>query len=271
MTRAALVAVATVLALAGCGGDSSGDSADAGGVLAETASNLGKIRSGDLTLDLRVSSDENEAGFRLEGPFALAEGADALPVAELEYTQVAGDEEATVTFVSTGDRAWIVANGEAQELSGAQLEQLRGSGAGGREGGGALGQLEIGDWFVEPELSDGGEVGGAETDKIGSELDVVAATRDFLQLADAFGAGGTSLDGGGEEQLRRAVASARIEVWTGKQDRLLRRIVTDVAFEAEPPPELEGLYGTLPGAEVRLELGVSDPNGDVTVEPPDGV
>jgi hypothetical protein len=269
VSRAALLAVATVLALAGCGGESSGDSADAGGALAETASSLGKIRSGDLTLDLRVSSEENEAGFRLEGPFAFAEGADALPVAELEYTQVAGDQEATVTFVSTGDRAWIVANGEAQELSGAQLDQLRGSGVGGGEAGSALGQLEIGDWFVEPELTDGGEVGGAETDKIVSELDVVAATRDFLELAGALG-GGTSLDDGSEEQLRRAVASARIEVWTGKEDRLLRRLLADVAFEAKPPPELEGLYGTLPGAEVHLEFGVSDPNGDVTVEPPDG-
>jgi hypothetical protein len=269
--RAPLLTLALVLALAGCGGETSGSSSPED-ALAETAANLGEIRSGELLLEVTASADEDEVGFRLEGPFAFAESEGELPVAELEYTQIAGDREATVTFVSTGERAWVVSDGEAQEITEtAPLESLRGSGSGGGGGGPGLGELGIGDWFVDPEISDGGEVGGAETDEISSELDVVAAANDLLALLQALGRDGPEeLDERSAEQLRRAVESATVEVWTGKEDRLLRRLVADASFEAEPPEELRDALGDVPRAALHLELGISDPNGDVSVEPPPG-
>ena len=83
MRRVALLPL-VALALAGCGGDSSGDEPRA--ALRETAAKLGDIRSGDLELRLVVRSEDAEAGFELDGPFAFATSEDALPVAKLEYT-----------------------------------------------------------------------------------------------------------------------------------------------------------------------------------------
>ncbi|MFL5980545.1 MAG: hypothetical protein ACJ74R_02405, partial [Gaiellaceae bacterium] len=76
MRRAALLALAASLAFAGCGGGHAHD------VMSETAGNLGKIRSGDLTLRLVVSPREGtkgRIGFELHGPFALRRG--SLPIA----------------------------------------------------------------------------------------------------------------------------------------------------------------------------------------------
>ena len=68
MTRRSLAGVFALVALAsaGCGGSEP----SANDVLAETAAKLGEIRSGDLELRLVVRSEDAEAGFELDGPFA---------------------------------------------------------------------------------------------------------------------------------------------------------------------------------------------------------
>ena len=105
---AALLA-ALALGAAGCGGESGGGGS-ATDALAETAENLGAIESGDLSLRLVVASDGTDVGFELDGPFALAEDG-GLPVAEIEYTQLAGAEEETATFISTGEKAFVETEG----------------------------------------------------------------------------------------------------------------------------------------------------------------
>jgi hypothetical protein len=266
MRRFALVSVVLALAVGGCGGsESSSDPSDA---LADTARNLGEIRSGKLGLRLTAGSDGDEAGFVLEGPFAFAESADELPLADLEYTQAAGAESETVRFVSTGQQAFVVVAGQAYELPEDRVATLRGTGAG-TGGADGLAELRIGDWFLDPELSDGGAVGGAETDRIRAGLDVVATANDLLELAGALGSdAGGPLDGDSGEQLRRAVESATVEVYTGKDDRLLRRLIVEASFRAAPPPELDEAFADLPNADFRLELTIADPNSDVEVEGP---
>jgi hypothetical protein len=261
--HALLVCLAALTAgLAGCGG---GSSSGPGGALADTAKNLGDIRSGDLTLEILASSGESRAGFTLKGPFAFAESADALPKAELEYTQIAGSQNASTTFVSTGDKAFVKTDAGTFELSDAQVASLRGSGASGGDGSGGLDELRIESWFVNPKVTDGGD----GTDTIHSDLDVVAAANGLMQLTGGLGTGaGGQLEGRSAEQLRQAVGSATIDVWTGKEDRLLRRLVIALHFEAKPPPELEGLFRNVAPADFRLELGIARPNEQVTVEEP---
>jgi hypothetical protein len=264
MTRLALVSALVAHVAGGCGGSSS----DPGEALAETAANLDEIRSGTLGLRITVGSDGEEAGFVLQGPFAFAESADELPLADLEYTQAAGAESETVRFISTGERAFVVLGDQAYELPEEQVATLRGTGAG-ADGAEGLEELRIEDWFRDPELSDGGEVGGADTDRIRAGLDVVATANDLLELAGALGGDVAGrLDGDSAEQLRRAVESASVDVYTGKDDRLLRRLLVAATFRAAPPPELEEAFAGLPGADFRLELTIADPNEDVTVEEP---
>jgi hypothetical protein len=239
---------------------------DAQEVLSETAANLGKIRSGDVSLRLAVAARGGErAGFELEGPVALAERG-KLPVAEVEYAQLAGDERATVTFVSTGERAFVGIGDDVYALPSEDVEDLRGE----TVGAGGLDELRIEDWFQKPELSDGGDVGGVETDRITADIDVVAAANDLLELARQLGAANVeTIEGASAEQLRRGVEAATIEVFTGEDDRLLRRLVIDARLRADVPPEVEDALGTFGGARFTLELGIANPNRPVSVEEPE--
>ena len=263
MTRRSLAGVFALVALAsaGCGGSEP----SANDVLAETAAKLGEIRSGDLSLRLVVSAEEKDVGFELKGPFALAENG-ALPVAEVEYTQIAGSRSATATFLSTGEEAFVRVDGNTFELPAAEVERLRASGGGSGEG---LGELRIDDWIGDPKLETGGEVGGAETDRLTATLDPVAVANDLLALAAELGGGrATRLEGADAEQLRRAVESSRIEVNTGRDDRILRRLVLEADLRANVPEELKSALPALPSAHFEFRLEIANPNKRVEVEAP---
>jgi hypothetical protein len=258
-----LLAALLALALTGCG--DSGPSS----VLQETSDNLSDIRSGDLALRVLVEGGGKQAGFELKGRFALADEGE-LPVADLDYTQIAGDQEETVTLISTGAKAFVAIGGEVYELPERQTASLRSAG-GQVSGDSGLGSLDIGGWLLEPRFSDGGKVGGTETDRIQANLDVVRAANDILALvAGLDGSEATRLEGRSAEQLRAATKSATIDVFTGKEDRLLRRLVIDAKLGAHVPAALQEQLGELGKARLTFELGIADPNGDVKVQEPKG-
>ena len=249
-----------VLALAACGGG--GESAT--DVLGETADNLGEIRSGDLTLELLFSTNQGQQqGFTLKGPFSL-EG-ERLPVAELAYTQVAGDQQAQLTFLSTGEEAFVEVNDVAYELPGdveREIEQATAE----LETDGLDEQIELGDWIENPKRSEGGNVGGAETDKIVADLNVVNVVNGLMEIAAAFNGSKArpEIEGQSAEQVQNSVENARIEVYTGKNDRLLRRLLLSIAFSPDAPADVKRVLGV----DVRFEFGVADPNKDVEVSAP---
>lgn len=260
MKRAA--ALLTVLALAGCG------ESDAQRILSRTADNLGKIRSGDLVLRLVVSPREGtkgRVGFALRGPFALRPG--GLPVAKIAYTQIAGDREGTATFVSTGTKAYAEINGKAYELPSESAEVVRRA-AGGGAGSGGLGRFEIDSWVDHPVVTDGGYVGGAPTDHVSAELDVVAATNGLLQLLRELGRAAPTIEGDAAKQLEDAVESSSFDVWSGIQDHLLRRLVLKADLGFDVPSSLQRVLGDVVGAKVEFELAISKPNRPVSVPPP---
>ena len=259
--------VALSLALTGCGGGEA--SAPAGDILSETASKLGEIRSGELELKILVeprgNSDE-EFGFEVTGPFELA-GTGELPKADVEYTQTANGESETVRVISTGDEAFVEVDDETYELSDAQEAELRSTGG---ELSGGLEKLGVDDWIVDPDASDGGNVGGAETDKVTGELDLVAIVNDLGEVARSFGASSapelSSADG---ERLSDAVEETTFELYSGKDDRLLRRLLleADVAFQVAP--QLREALGDFAAAKVTFELEIANPNEPIEVEAPE--
>lgn len=255
-----------VLPLAGCGGGGSG----AQEALSETAGKLGEIRSGTLTLRVLVEGTgqfQGEAGFELEGPFDLGETG-KLPQANIEYRKTAGSQQAEATFISTGEKAFVKVGGQTYELPDSMVADLRAR-EGGFDGEAGLGELDIGDWMVDSRMSDGGEVGGAETDRIRSRLDVVVAVNDLLEVASRLGVADLGrLEGRSAEQLRRAVKSSSIDVWTGKDDRLLRKLEIRADFGSSGPSELEQALGDLGGARVTFLLEIANPNEPVHVEAP---
>jgi hypothetical protein len=262
MRRAASLLVLVAL-LAGCGGSGRADQ-----VLSDAAGNLGKLRSGDLTLRLVVSPRDGKKGrigFELRGPFALRPG--TLPVAEVAYTQIAGAHEATATFISTGAKAFAVVNGKAYELPASSTNAVR-QAAGGPGGSNTFGQLRIDNWVKHPVVGDGGEVGGAPTNRVSGDLDVVAAANGLLDLVRQLGRAAPTIEGDQAKQLEKAVKSSSFGLWSGRDDHLLRRLLLKADLGLDVPPSLRRVLGDVVGAKIDFELAISNPNKPVSVAPP---
>lgn len=257
--RSSLLLGALAAALAACGGDGAEE------VLGETAANVGQIRSGVLDLALVVEPHDGEPfGFEIRGPFSLA-GDDGLPVLDVEYTQIANGERASVKLVATGGKAYAVVDRQAYELTDEQASSLRGAAAGAR----GLEELALDDWIVDPEIGDGGVVAGDETERVRGEIDVVAAANGLLELARSFGTDLPAIEGTHAEQLADAVRSTLLEVHTGKDDRLLRRLLLEADFGLDVPRDLRAALGDVVGARVSFRLAVVKPNTEVRVGAPD--
>lgn len=244
--------------------------------LSETADELGAIRSGELDLEVVLAGSEElgggDVGFRLSGPFALGEPSE-LPVADLSYTQLAGQEEGGGQFISTGDQVFVELEGTTYELPKEQVEALRvPEDAGSDDSISLLGNLELAEWVQDAEVADGGEA----TERISGEVDIVKAVNDMLATASQFGAsefqGLSALEGEDAEQVRNAVSSATIEVVTGSEDRLLRDLQVKVTFSVPEDVELDESIKALLGSELSIGLSIANPNEPVEVDaPPDAV
>ena len=266
--RLALVIAACLLALAGCGGDEGDDARTA---LDETARKLGQIRSGELSLSMRLdgrgAKAEAPVGFELDGPFALArEG--GLPVARLRYTQIAGEGRGTATFISTGEDAFVEVAGKAYELDDAQARELVGRAAGGEGGKGGLGGLDLSSWVRKPKLVGTEQRDGVETDHLTAELDAVRALQELGGLAGAVGADAGRLDRETAERIRDAVRDAKVDVWTGREDRLLRRLELSASLELDVPEQVREALGDLVGGDLSVSVQVGKLNRPVTVDAP---
>src|SRR5438128_935023 len=68
-----------------------------------------------------------------------------------------------------------------------------------------------------------------------------------------------ALTKGDRERLQDAVRSSRIEVVTGRKDKLLRSVhfTADLGFDV--PPDLRAALGRLVGAKLELELKLANP------------
>jgi hypothetical protein len=180
---------------------------------------------------------------------------------------MANGQQATARLISTGTKAYVQVGSTAYELPAAQTEELRSATADLRRQGG-LAQLDVADWIEQPELSDGGDVGGTSTDHVQADLNTAAAVDDLLRLAHGFGTAGPSLDPSSRKRLVAATKSASIDLWTGKKDRLLRRLDIKADFGLAVPDALASALGTTVGAAVDFTLQIDDPNKAVHVSAP---
>jgi hypothetical protein len=260
--RRAACLLALVALAPGCGGGG------AHKIVSDTAGNLGKVRSGDLTLRLVVSprqGTKGRIGFELAGPFALRAG--ALPLAKIAYTQIAGAKKATATFISTGSKAYAEVNGKAYELPQSSTASIK-QAAGGSGSSNTFGQLRIDDWVKHPKVTRGGDIGGAATDHVSGGLDVVAAANDLLDLVRQLGRDVPRLEGDQAKTFQDAVKSSSFDLWTGHDDHLLRRLLIKADLGLDVPQSLRRVLGSVVGAKIDFELSIAKPNTPVSVAPP---
>ncbi len=257
--RLRFAAAAALALLAGCGG---GGAETPSQTLSKTADNLGKIHSGVMAVDVSAKGSgggaKADVGYKLAGPFALGDGG-KLPVARLQYTQRSGGQQATATFISTGSEAFVETGGKARRLPDAQANQLRAA-AGTVSSNGGVKKLRLDSWMRDPKRSAGPPVGGDKTDRITARVLVAKALADL----------GAPLDARGAKDVERAVKDARVEVLTGADDRLLRRLTLDLTLGLNVPAGLKAQLGKLVGGKIRLAFEISHPNRKVQVAAPAG-
>jgi hypothetical protein len=258
--RVALASIALAAALAGCGATSADD------VLERTSANVARVRSAELGLRLVLEprSGRGRVGFDLRGPVELRRG--RLPIARLAYTQIAGPREARATFLSTGSATFVDVAGTAYRLPQRQADALARSAGQIRSGR----TLALGRWLADARVEDGGELDGTATDHVSATLDAVAALRDIFAAAAAAGADVPDLAGARSDELRHAIERSSIDVWSGHEDRFLRRLRLRIAFRVAPPRPLQHQLGRLVGGRLAFDVDLTHINQPVRVEAPAG-
>ena len=267
MSRSKWLGAVLVLCLAAC---SKSPATDA---LAEAASKLDEVKSGDLTLRLSATSQgvsEATVGFALQGRFALPRPG-GLPVAEMTYTRIQGTEQTQARFISTGSKAFVELDGTLYQLGPAQTAALGAPAS--ASGGNPLAKLGLDDWVVNPRLSNGGAIQGDAVDRVSGRLAVANAVNDLLELAKALGSQAAALPqitGQAATRLERAVRSSTFEALIDRASHHLRRVVMTVDFTAAAPPSLRPALQTLAGVKVTFELDLNRVNQPVQVAEPQG-
>jgi hypothetical protein len=247
--RALFLIAATALAalaLAACGGDDGGDE-DPQEVLEATFNNDQQVDSGviDLTFDLAAEGEQpGEMSATLTGPFQDQEGGfSQFDIdAEVSFSSEQGDFSGSGGLVSTGDRAFVNFQGTDYEVPAqafqqfaqtfTQLQQQNEEQADQAEG-----TQQLIDSFGELSNEGNEDVDGTETTHISGDLDITKFTDSIrTQLEEQQGTNAvpqaqleqlqSSLD-----QLTESVKNASLDVYSGNEDDILRKL--DLSFDVE--------------------------------------
>ena len=227
------------LVAAGCGGGDSGPSdEEAGALLRQTFANQQAVRSGrlDLKMDLDakgVRGVQGPVSMRLTGPFDNGAKKGARAKFDFDLAVRTGGASLKAGAVSDGRKGYLRLAGRAYTLDGALAKSL--AGAAGKGGGGptlsGLG-LDPRRWLSDVRAEGEETVGGSSTVHISGDVDVKKLVGDLDKLLDAAGGAGITgaiapdaLSGGTRDALVKSVDRAEVDIWTGKADKALRRLL----------------------------------------------
>ncbi len=237
----ALLSAATcAIAVSACGDDSEAAGMRADAVLDQAVGSDARPASSgrldaSLVLDAReITGRTGAVRIKLGGPFA---GGDqrGLPRLDLALDADLGGRRVRGGAISTGERAYLRLGGRTYAVSERLLGQLRTALAlvQGRRGLtlGALG-LDPSRWITDPQLRGTETVGGAQATHVSGGLDEERFLDDIdtlLGRAKLLGAllpfpTPDRLPAAVRERIAEAIRDARVDVWAGERDRILRRL-----------------------------------------------
>lgn len=268
-------------ALGGCGGES----ASAASLLSETFDAKRPIESGRLDGSLTLVGSGSAAlsapvSVRVSGPFQSG-GSGTIPRFDLQAALSISGHTLHVGATFASHEFFLDVQGTpfvAPESAVKALEQAysKASATSRSSGASTLSALGIDprQWLVDPVQRGYADVGGVETVHLVASLNVARFLADANRLSAAGGALG--LNGRREaltgaispaeiDALAKAVRAAHVDVYTGRQDHLLRRLTVRASLDAG------GSSGALQGlrtATVSLDLELSDLNRPQTIPTP---
>ena len=289
MTRslqAILLALLATLALGvaacgGGGGDAASEDTDVDTLLSDTFNGKNKkIESGKLAVKLDVDAKGAEG---VNGPITLSvggpfqsEGAKKLPKFKIDFAFTGAGQDIKAGLTSTGTKGFVnfqdtnyVVSDQVFKQFKTGYEQAQTEGNKENQSLSSLG-LDPRQWLTNPKNEGDAEVNGDDTIKITGGVDVNKLLDDVnqaLKKTRELGVQGTEqlptqLTAEQKKQVVDAVKDPRVEIYTGKEDTILRRMVVALGIVA---PEGSGGSGS---ADIKLDLSISDLNEDQEISEP---
>lgn len=273
----ALLALSLAAALSACGGGSS----DASTLLKQTFSGPHTVNSGNLSLTIRVTPAAAAGGapilLSFGGPFQ-SQGPGKLPKSDFNIRLNARGAGGQLSVLSTGTAGYVTVNGTSYRLPPSAFRKLESSFSGlatsqGRSGSNlsGLGIHPLG-WLSDPKVVGDESVGGAQTTHIRATINVPALLGDlntFLHRASSSSAQiPAALSPATQARLSQEIENPTFDVWTGKQDKTIRRLSIGVTVS------LGATLAQLVGAgraQVGLTMQYADLNQPQTISTPTNV
>ena len=283
-----LLAALIAAVLVGCGGgdEGSGTSADedtsVDQVLKDTFSGEKKVDSGKLDLAIKVdvqggdSQVQGPISLSLSGPFQT-QGKGKLPKFDMDAAFEGAGQSFKAGVTSTGDKAFVNFQGTEYEVSnqvfqqfkaGYEQAQKQSADKGNQQSLATLG-IDPRRWLTDPKNEGEAKVGDTDTIKITGGVDINKLLDDVntaLDKARGLGVQGSDqlpekLTDQQKQQAADAIKDLKVEIYTGKEDTTLRRMVVNTTVAA---PD-NGGTGTL-----SLDFQLLDLNEDQSIEAPSG-
>ena len=282
IAAAAALVLIVVVAITQTGGDEPVDE-----VLAQTFGEDKNIKSGRLELSVRVGEGvvpnlQGPVALRLSGPFSSTDP-DELPRFDFEVGIDASGQRLTAGAVSTGDKGFLRFQGQAYAVGDELFEQFRKGYAEqakcneGKDEGVSFSTIGVDPrrWLRDPKREGTEEVGGTTAIHITSGVDVPRFVEDLNRI---LGRTDVQQDPCADEkdpqpkptsrqltdeqrkQIVEAVQEARVDVWTGEDDKTLRRINVDL--------RLDGPGDDAKPGRVQLDLLLGALNEDQEITAP---
>ena len=288
LLSAILTATAAAIGVAACGSSASGGSGsgsaatstDSSTLLKQTFSSGSTVRSGKLSFRIVITPTGSSIitapiTLTVSGPFVQAERG-KLPESDFTIAFNGVGKHASFGVLSTRKAAYISLQGTSYKLPAADFKQInrdvsRGSSTGTLPGLSSLG-INPEKWLSNPQVVGTEQVNGAQTEHLSATLDVVRVLDDFntLLTKDAsklnVPAGTEHISPATVRKIAAAIKNPTVDVWTGRSDRILRRMQIGATVPVSGSTSTQ--LGGLTSAAFKITIDASDINQPQTITAP---
>ena len=268
-----------------CGSSSggSGSSGDAQTLLKQTFAGGKPVKSGVLGISLTLnpsgsSTFTSPIGFSITGPFQ-SRGTGKLPESNFTIAISALGRKGQLGIVSTGTAGYVTLDGVAYQLPAADFQRLESgfSSVGSGQSGGGLSALGVNPehWLSGASVVGSDTIDGTDTTHIRAAVNVGALLQDVnTLLGKASSSAGTtkvpsSIPPATQQKIAAAVKNATVDIWTGKSDKVLRKL--SLNLNVPVTGRLSTLAGGMTSAGIGFAIQYSNVNQPQTVAAPSNV
>ena len=247
-----LIATALLAACGGSDGEEASSTTDVNQLLEETFSGKKDVKSGKFDFKVGIDAQGGEQSgpidVKLSGPFE-SQGAKEIPKFDMDFAFSGAGQSIKGGALSTGAKAFVNFNGQEYAVSDPVFRQLKAGYQeaqkqsekqnGGKQPSLASLGIDPRKWLTNPKNAGEEKVGDADTIRITGGVDV-AKLLDDVNVALGK-AGSLGLQNSGQlpqsltpeqrKQVTDAVKDLQVQIFTGKEDKILRRMVIDVAVQ----------------------------------------